>query len=175
MSLGQIFCLVPATLDQRGEHGKVASDRAGLSLPGLVASQHLCTPHEWSLGFSSLSVLVVLQTAKGACLLFMGPLDWDAVCSSACSLPRVSVHLCDFHFPLSPLPGAQGLTQSLFFLSYPITCVFFDSLCCIGVLLPISSSFCIRIVPHVGLFLIYLEGKVNSMSSYLDILISFPA
>ena len=42
--------------------------------------------------------------------------------SPHCSLPREGVRLCNLPFPLSPLPGTQVQTWSLFFISYLMPC-----------------------------------------------------
>ena len=42
------------------------------------------------------------------------------------------------------------------------------------VILPVSSLFSVRIAPRVDVFMMCLWGRMNSMSSYSDILISSP-
>ena len=75
--------------------------------------------NEFQASSAFLSISVVLQVAKVAFLLCIGPQD----CHSAHSPEQWST--CEISFPLSPLPGAQVQTQSLYFPSYLIMCVFF--------------------------------------------------
>ena len=84
-------------LTRTGEPGRVGATRSDLSPACPVASQHLCTPHERSLGFSN--------QPREACLHYAGPQAWDAQSGLTGSLPRASVH--PHNLPLlSPLPGA---------------------------------------------------------------------
>ena len=96
--------------------------------PASGASQHMSsTEAESRLPTVSLSVPVVLRPVKGVCLFLIGPQDLESNLwlSSYCLLSRAGVHLYNFQFPLNPLPGAQVLTKSLFFPSYPSMCVSF--------------------------------------------------
>ena len=72
-------------------------------------------------------VPVILQTSKRSSLPHVGlrPRLQRPTRGPHYSLPRVGIHPCFLPFPLNPLLGAQVLTQSLFFPSYVITCVFF--------------------------------------------------
>ena len=74
-------------------------------------------PGRWAQAKAFLWVPVALQAAKGTCLPNIGPGGTHS--SSHHLLPRVGVCLCIFPFPLSPFPGAQVLTWSLFFSSLP--------------------------------------------------------
>lgn len=69
------------------------------------------------------------------------PLCQYSVYGSHCSLSKAAVCTCILFFPLSPLPRAQVLTQSLSFLSYMIAYVSSHSLGCTAVVLPVSSCF----------------------------------
>ena len=109
--------------------GNLAATRAYLYLPFLGASQCACTPHKLIPGFSSLSISSFPTIQGGLSPLCMTPgLGWP-LGGSTCSLPRAGVHSCNFPFPLSPLPGKDVMTWSLFFPFYPITCVFFLQPC----------------------------------------------
>ena len=69
--------------------------------PALGGGQHLHTPHEWSLGFSRLSICPSgSPTVKGACLLCVGPQDWDtqSVAWPAHSPVWVSAHAISLYF-----------------------------------------------------------------------------
>lgn len=86
----------------------MAATGADLSLPWLVASKHPHTPPKWSLGSpASISVTLVLQAAKGACLLCTGAQDWDTQSDSTRSLPRASIHVMVFLFLLVPAQGCH--------------------------------------------------------------------
>ena len=89
-------------------------------------------------------------------------------------LPRVDLHPCILSFPLSLFPGAQVLTWSLFFPSYPITC---GSILQPWLYRSLSASFqldLVRILPHVGVILMCAWREVNITSSYAAILIYPP-
>ena len=125
------------------ECGKVAAARADLS-PPFGGKPALRTPHQCSLGFSSLSMCPSCSPGSRRVLppLYKTPGLECPVCLSTCSLPRVSVHLYDLPFPLSSLPGAQVSTPGAFLPILPgmglwgnLSC----SLGCIGVLLPVST------------------------------------
>ena len=102
-----------------GEPSEAAATRADLSLPCLLASQHPCIPHEWSLGFSRLSICPSSSPSSQGNLSpsCRTPGLGCPVCDLTHSLPRVSVHLCNLSFPLSTLPGT--LVPDQCFLSCP--------------------------------------------------------
>ena len=109
--------------------GNTAASRADLSLPCLQAKP-VCACSWWAesrLPTVCLSVPVVLRPVKGVCLFLIGPQDLESNLwlSSYCLFSRAGVHLYNFQFPLNPLPGAQVLTKSLSFPSYPSMCVSF--------------------------------------------------
>ena len=143
--------------------------REDLSLPCLEASQNPNNPHEWSLGFSSRFLCPSDSPSRQGvmCPTFRTPGLGPPVCGLTHSLPRMSVHMCDLLFPLSPFPGAQVPTQCFF--SHPtLLCLYLSySLGCTGVLLTVSSYFSVRNVLHVDAFLICLWWKVSSTSSTL--------
>ena len=98
-----------------------------LSPPCHMASQGVRAPHERSPGFPSLLFFPeVFQPATG----LVGPIRSPGmecwVCGLTRSLLMAAVHPCSLSFPLSPIPGAQVPTWSLFFLSYRITYGFFQ-------------------------------------------------
>ena len=114
------------SLSSTGEHGKAVATRADLSPPCLGTCQLMHTPHEWSLGFSRLSICPCnsVSSQGGFSPTCRSPELGCPVCGLTNPSPGVSVHLCDLPFPLSHLPGAQVLTWC--FSSHPTwLCVYF--------------------------------------------------
>ena len=110
-------------LSQTQVCSKVVATRAYLSLPCLGRSQHLNTPHEWGLGFL---IPVFLQAAKGACVIYVEPQEWDvkSVAWPTHSPGLVSDYVISLCL-LVPSPGARGLDPMLYFSFYLVTCAFF--------------------------------------------------
>lgn len=133
--------------------GNPGASRADLYPCCTGASQYSSTSHKGSQASpGSLSVLVVLQPAKSEGTPGLG----SPVCALTCSLPRVGVHLCALTFPLRPLPGAEIPNPSAFSSCPTPLCVYLSlwdgDRSCIEVLLPVSSSFSVKIIPHMDVF-----------------------
>lgn len=134
---------VPSAQTEGSREGAVP--RADLSPPSLVASQHLHTPPEQSLGSSSLS------TCPSSSPSSQGGLSppWSIpglrcpLYGSIHSLPRANACPCDLPFPLSPLPRAQVSTQCDAFLPpdymgiFPAALVIQDQFCQFPVSFPL--------------------------------------
>ena len=118
-----------------------------LPAPCLEARQHLNTPHELNLGFSSLCICPSCSSSRHgmACLLCVGPQDWGT--QSVTQLPHSpgKMSTCAVPFPLSPFLGAQFPTR--YFSSCPAQLLVYLSynLGCVGVLLPVSTWLSMRI------------------------------
>lgn len=95
--------------------------------PPCFRDKPTCAPHEQSPGFFRLLGCPCGPPTcqEGLSSLCRTPGVGHLVCGSTCSLPRVGVHWCDLSFPLSPFPGSQVPTQSLFFPFHLVTCVSF--------------------------------------------------
>ena len=90
-----------------------------LPAPCLEARQHLNTPHELNLGFSSLCICPSCSSSRHgmACLLCVGPQDWGTQSVTQLSHSPGKMSTCAVPFPLSPFLGAQFPTR--YFSSYP--------------------------------------------------------
>ena len=105
--------------------GNPETTRADLTLPYFGGKPvHTCSSQvESRLPTALLLVLAVLQ--RGLSPLGRTPGLGHPICGLNLSLPRAGVCPSILPFPLSPLPGAQVLTQLIFFPSEPIICVSF--------------------------------------------------
>ena len=149
---------------QIGMHGQVAATKANLSQHCLSASQHLNTPCQWSLGFSSLSLCPnVLPPAKGAGLFLCRSFGTGTPSlSQSAQSPRTESTRVVFISLLDPSWGTGP--NSMLFSPHPtqlhrnLSC----SLGCIRDLLPVSGWFFMRIVSRVDVFLMCLWEEVKS-------------
>ena len=157
----------------QGATGNPAATAAELSEPSLKCKPYLISPHMHSPGF--------LQPFYWSQLSSEQPEGWSPLCRTSglghpiCgfyrSFPRAGVYPslpspCYLPFPLSPLPGAQVLTQSLSSLTTQLPVYFSYSLGCPSVLLPVSSWFSKRIFPHVYVLLMCSWLEVRSIVFY---------
>ena len=142
-----------------------------LSVHYLLTRQHLQSPGKWSLGFSSLFISRSSSPSNQGSLspTCRTPGLRHPVYALTCSLSRVRVHPCGLSFPLRHLPGAQIWIQCFFSPILPSYLGIFLGLGCIGVLLPVSSTFSVGIVIHVDVFLMCLCWEVSPMSPYSTI------
>ena len=131
-------------LARTGEQAEAVVASTDFSLPCLGASHHPYTPHEWSLGFSSLSICPSSSPNSQGVLSPMcrTPGLKCPVCGSAHSLPRASIPLHDFPFPLGPLPGAQVPSDAFLsiLLDYELSVSLLQP-CLYRILLPALVSF----------------------------------
>ena len=118
-------------LTQAGVYTRAVEGNQSATLPVSVhplhpasgGSKHLCAPHGRIQASHSPPVGPTSQ--GGSSSLCQTPGLGCPICGLNRSFPREGLHLYYLLFPLSPLPGAQVLTQSLFFSSYLITYVSF--------------------------------------------------
>ena len=150
--------------------GNTAAARVDLSPTCLGINQNPYTPHEWSPGFSSLSVCTSSsQPAKVPCLFQTRGLECS-VYGPICLLPRAILWGVQTPYSSESPSRGTGPNPILFFLSHSMMYLSY-SFGCIGVLLLVSSENCStsRCVFDVVL------GRgvgVSFTSSYSTILIS---
>ena len=136
---GWSTCLAQTEAHSESVTGKLTADRADLSAPCL---RLVCAPLVSTVQVSPafLSDPAVLQPPKGACLLLVGPQDWNAqsMAQPAHSPWWVSTHVISL---LLSVPSQGHMSQPNHCSSPPIQEHMYlsYSLGCIGVVLPVSN------------------------------------
>ena len=106
----------------------------------------------------------------------LGAQEWNAesVAWLAHSSWRLSTHVASLFLWV---PSQEHRSQPDRFSSFPteLHMDFSNSLDCVGVFLPVSSYFSVRLVPPVNVFLMCLWEEVSSMCSYSAILSHQPS